>query len=53
LGIALPGTDPLLLNWTENFLKTLQGTGELKRLVEYWIKNDVWVEEKINLSFEF
>ena len=45
LGIALPGTDPLLINWTENFLKIIQGTGELKKLSEFWIKNEVWVQE--------
>jgi len=53
LGIALPGTDPLLINWMENFLKTLQGTGELKRLSDYWLKNERWVEEKFDPSFEF
>jgi polar amino acid transport system substrate-binding protein len=53
LGIALPGKDPLLLNWIENFLKTLQGSGELKRLSEYWLKNEMWVEENIEPSFEF
>ncbi|MCU0579914.1 MAG: transporter substrate-binding domain-containing protein [Desulfobacterota bacterium] len=46
LGIALPGTDPLLINWTENFLKIIQGTGELKKLSEFWIKNEVWLQEK-------
>ena len=53
LGIALPGTDPLLINWMENFLKTLQGTGELKKLSEYWLKNERWVEGKDDSSFEF
>jgi polar amino acid transport system substrate-binding protein len=53
LGIALQGTDPLLINWMENFLKILQGTGELKRLSDYWLKNERWVEEKIDPLFEF
>ena len=48
LGIALPGTDPLLINWMDNFLKALQGTGELKRLSEHWLKNERWIEEKID-----
>lgn len=48
LGIALPGTDPLLINWMDNFLKTLLGTGELKRLSEYWMKNELWIEEKFD-----
>ena len=50
LGIALPGADPLLINWMENFLKILQGTGELKRLSEYWLENERWVEEKFDPS---
>jgi len=50
LGIALPGTDPLLINWMDNFLKILQGTGELKRLSEYWLENERWVEEKFDPS---
>jgi polar amino acid transport system substrate-binding protein len=53
LGIALPGTDPLLINWLENFLKTLQGTGELKKLSEYWLKNERWVGGKSDPSSEF
>ncbi|MBI5583409.1 MAG: transporter substrate-binding domain-containing protein [Deltaproteobacteria bacterium] len=52
LGIALPGTDPLLINWTENFLKTLQATGELKKLSESWIKNEKWLKEKVEQSFD-
>lgn len=42
LGIALPGTDPLLINWVDNFLKALQGSGDLKKMTEYWIKNEIW-----------
>jgi polar amino acid transport system substrate-binding protein len=47
LGIALPGTDPLLINWMDNFLKILQGTGELKELSEYWLKNERWSGSEI------
>jgi polar amino acid transport system substrate-binding protein len=53
LGIALPGTDPLLINWMDNFLKILQGTGELKKLSEDWLKNELWVEEKFDPSSGF
>jgi polar amino acid transport system substrate-binding protein len=52
LGIALPGTDPLLINWTENFLKTLQATGELKKLSEHWIKNEIWGQEKLDPALD-
>ena len=52
LGIALPGTDPLLINWTENFLKALQGTGELKKLSESWINNEVWLQERAEPTYD-
>lgn len=53
LGIALPGTDPLLINWMDNFLKILQGTGELKKLSQYWMENERWIEEKFDPSVGF
>jgi len=45
LGIALPANDPLLVNWVENFLKLLQGTGGLANLEERWFKDGSWVKE--------
>lgn len=35
LGIAF-SEDTLLINWVENFLVTLQGSGELKKMAEKW-----------------
>ena len=35
LGIAM-AEDGLLINWTRNFLNTLQGTGQLKKLLPAW-----------------
>jgi len=32
LGIALPGNDPLLVNWVENYLDTLEDSGALEEL---------------------
>ncbi|MCB1752970.1 MAG: transporter substrate-binding domain-containing protein [Gammaproteobacteria bacterium] len=37
IGIALPGTDPLFINWTENFLGRLEGMGLLKELGKRWL----------------
>jgi len=37
IGIALPAGDSLYLNWTENFLKRLEGTGTLKELGQRWL----------------
>ncbi len=53
LGIALPGTDPLLINWVENFLKALQGSGELKKIVEHWINNEIWREVPLGETYKF
>ena len=53
LGIALPGTDPLLINWVDNFLKTLQGSGDLKKMAEYWIKNEIWGKVPSEEAYKF
>ncbi len=53
LGIALPGTDPLLINWVDNFLKTLQGSGDLKKMTEYWIKNEIWGKVPSGEAYKF
>ena len=45
LGIALPANDPLLVNWVENFLRTVQGTGGLAQLEQRWFKDGSWVKE--------
>ncbi len=36
IGIALPANDAQFINWTENFLHRLEGTGTLKGLSEEW-----------------
>ena len=36
IGIALPGTDPLFINWTENFLTRMDGTNALDALGAHW-----------------
>jgi polar amino acid transport system substrate-binding protein len=43
IGIALPANDPLLLNWVQNFLNTLEKTGEMALLIERWFKDTSWV----------
>ncbi|HUI26919.1 MAG TPA: transporter substrate-binding domain-containing protein [Candidatus Kryptonia bacterium] len=47
LGIALPASDPLLINWTENFLHMLQGSGTLRRLTDQWMGDGTWREETL------
>ena len=36
IGIALPANDPLFVNWTENFLARLEGTGILEEIGRRW-----------------
>jgi polar amino acid transport system substrate-binding protein len=45
LGIALPGDDPLLINWVQNYLMTLQGSDGLQNMVERWFKDSSWLSK--------
>jgi polar amino acid transport system substrate-binding protein len=45
LGIALPPNDSHFVNWVGNFLRLLDGSGELQRLNDRWFKNASWVKE--------
>jgi ABC-type amino acid transport substrate-binding protein len=43
IGIAIPGNDPLFLNWVQNFLTTLKDSGILDDLKSKWFKDPSWV----------
>jgi len=43
LGIALPANDPHLLNWMENYLKSLEGSGALNELKKRWVEDVSWL----------
>ncbi|MCB2185823.1 MAG: transporter substrate-binding domain-containing protein [Deltaproteobacteria bacterium] len=45
LGIALPASDPLLLNWVDNYLAYLAGSGMLDNMQEYWLNDPSWLAE--------
>lgn len=45
LGIALPPSDPLLLNLVSNYLTTLEDTGRLAQLKAKWLSDGSWVAE--------
>jgi polar amino acid transport system substrate-binding protein len=45
IGIALPGNDPLMVNWMENFLGTLGETGVLDLLKERWVNDNSWLKK--------
>ena len=44
LGIALT-EDTLLINWVQNFLVMLQGSGKLKEMHEKWLNDGSWIDE--------
>ncbi|NIO15590.1 MAG: transporter substrate-binding domain-containing protein [Deltaproteobacteria bacterium] len=44
IGIALPAGDPHLINWLENFLGNLDGSGRLEVLAESWLEDGSWLE---------
>lgn len=43
LGIALPAGDPLFVNLVQNFLTTMEGTGNLLKLKAKWFSEDQWL----------
>jgi polar amino acid transport system substrate-binding protein len=43
IGIALPSGDALLLNWVQNLLNTLVGSGELEVIRKRWFNDASWV----------
>lgn len=45
LGIALPAGDPLLVNWVENFLTMIEGTGVLFEITSKWFEEGSWVSQ--------
>ncbi len=45
LGIALSPGDPLFLNWVQNFVAYLVGSGELNLLRQKWFEDASWVPQ--------
>ena len=44
LGIAMP-EDTLLINWIQNFMGMLEGSGKLKGLTKRWFQDGSWIKE--------
>ena len=44
IGIAVAAGDPLLMNWLQNFLITLQGSGELETIQKRYMNNASWLK---------
>jgi len=45
IGIALPASDPLLLNWLQNVLNFLEKTGELEAVTQRWFRDTSWISQ--------
>jgi len=45
LGVAVPAGDPLLVNWLENFLASVKGSGNLDELKLKWFATGSWLRE--------
>jgi len=43
IGIALPGNDPLLVNWAQNWLREQEATGALEQTRDRWFKDPSWL----------
>jgi polar amino acid transport system substrate-binding protein len=44
LGIAM-AEDTLLINWVENFMIFLQGTGQLEEMHKKWLNGGPWIDD--------
>ena len=45
IGLAVPANDSHLINWTENFLATLQASGQLEAMKAVWFEDGSWLKE--------
>lgn len=45
IGVALPANDPLLVNWVENTLNSLETTGALEAIADRWLTDGSWLRE--------
>lgn len=45
IGIALPANDPLLINWAQNALNNIEGSGQLDDLKLKWFAEGDWLNK--------
>jgi polar amino acid transport system substrate-binding protein len=45
IGIALPANDPHLVNWLENLLSSLKGSGQMDDLKKRWFEDASWIKK--------
>jgi polar amino acid transport system substrate-binding protein len=44
LGIAV-SEDALLINWLQNFMMALEGSGQMKLINQHWFNDSSWIKE--------
>lgn len=45
IGIAIPASDPLLMNWTTNTLNSIEASGQLDELRLKWFARGAWLDK--------
>ncbi len=45
IGIAVPASDHLMVNWVENYLQRAEAVGLLEKLEAKWFDDDSWLEK--------
>lgn len=45
IGVALPASDPLLVNWVQNMLNFLEKTGQLEAITQRWFRETSWISQ--------
>jgi polar amino acid transport system substrate-binding protein len=45
IGIAIPASDPLLMNWTTNTLNSIEASGQLDELKLKWFAEGDWLDK--------
>ena len=43
IGVAVPASDPLLLNLVQNYMRAMEASGVLERLNEKWFQDGSWL----------
>ncbi len=43
IGVAVPASDPLLLNLVQNYMRAMEASGVLKKLNQKWFKDGSWL----------
>jgi polar amino acid transport system substrate-binding protein len=45
IGVGLPAGDPLLVNWMQNLMNSLEEVGVIEDLTDRWFSSGDWLEQ--------